>query len=723
MHSYEVCNVIVTLGLKNDGMCVMNKVKDFAFISVNKALAAPQHSIKLAGFGVSNHNFIDLGHHALLPSISTIPVTARQGRTKEDGNGDAEGIPTASKTFASLLQDCITKKDISTGKRVHAHLIKTGFTRGIFLWNRLIDFYGKCGMVSNARQVFEKMSARNVFSWNVMITGYVKVGSIDDARELFDKMPERDGVSWNSMVAGYAQHGFGEEALRLFCQMQVSRVKLDQFTFVVILSACTNLTALEQGKQVHAHIIKIGFESNTFVGNAFIDMYAKCGTIEDARQMFDNMPDCNEVSKNAMIGGYVIHGLEEAALKFYSEMHREGNIPTESTFASILSACTGLSALEQGKQVHAHVIRNGFESKAFVGNALVDLYAKLGCTNDAQQVFEKMFERNVVSWNGMIAGYARHGQSEEALKHFWQMGQAGVKPNRFTFPRVLGVCASLAALEQGKQVHACIIRTGFESNTFAGSGLVDMYAKCGNIEDAHQVFDEMPERDAVSWTAMIVGCAQNGHGMESLQLFETMVRGGMIPDDIAFIGVLSACSHAGLVDEGLRYFNLMSQDYGISPGTDHYACMVDLLGRAGLLNEAKDFMNNMPFKPNSSMWGALLGACRNHGNIDLGKHAAECLLELEPQMAAPYVVLSNIYAAAGRWGEAAYIRKMLKDTGVKKKAGCSWIQVKNRVHLFVVEDRSHPQTEEIYETLEKLAREMKVAGYVPNMNLGLHDVE
>eukprot|EP01018_Ginkgo_biloba_P005621 Gb_23018 [translate_table: standard] len=533
-----------------------------------------------------------------------------------------QGICADSDTYARILEDCIRMKSLSEGKFVHAHIISSGFKPDVFLGNRFMDMYAKCESLADARQMFDKMPSRNLFSWNTMITGYVKCGSVEDARQLFDKMPERDGVSWNAMIAGYASRGISKEALRLFWESHLTNVKPTHFTFTSVLSACASLPDLEQGKQVHVPIIKGGLELNVFVGCALLDMYAKCGNIEDAHRLFVRMP-----------------------------------------------------------------------------------------------------KGDVVSWTTIIGGYVQNGHGEEALKLFFQMRWEDVKPNQFTFASVLSACANIAALEHGKQVHVHVIQSGFESNIFVSSALVDMYAKCGSIEEAHQSFGKMHRRDLVSWTLMIAGYAQNGQGCEALQLFEQMLQAGMKPNHITFICVLSACSHSGLVDEGLRYFDSMSQDHGIAPTADHYACMIDLLGRAGHLVEAENIISNMPYEPDGSMWRALLGACRVHGNMELGKRAAERLFELEPQNAATYVQLSHIYAAAGRWDEVAKLRKLIKERGVKKDPGCSWIEVKNRVHAFVLEDRSHPQTEEIYTALEELAKQMKEAGYVPDTNFVLHDVD
>lgn len=407
-------------------------------------------------------------------------------------------------------------------------------------------------------------------------------------------------------------------------------------------------------------------------------------------------------------------GLKEAHDSFHS---------ANNTYAWLLQCCGDMNSLSEGKKVHSHIIKTVCECDVFLLNNLITMYVKCRSLKNARKVFDKMPERNDVSWNAIIAGSAQNGNGEEALNIFCDMQRAGWKPSNFTFGSVIKACAGLEALEQGRQIHAYTINTGFVWDAYVESSLVDMYAKCGSIEDAHQLFGKMDERDVVSWTLMIAGYAQNGQGTEAVQLFEQMRLEGIKPNHITFICVLAACSHSGLVDAGLCYFDSMSRHYNITPRPDHYACMIDLLGRAGLLDEAKKFINNMPYEPDISIWRALLAACRIHGNVELGKRAAECLFELEPQNAATYVQLSSIYAAAGQWEEAAKLRKLIKDRGVKKKPGCSWIEVNNRVHAFVIEDRSHPQTEKIYETLEKLETQIRDAGYLPDTNFVLHDVD
>eukprot|EP01018_Ginkgo_biloba_P001223 Gb_04402 [translate_table: standard] len=726
-----------------------------------------------------------------MPQRNVVSWTAMIAGYVQNGHGEdalklfqqmqLSGVKANSKTFASVLPACANLVALEQGMKIHKEIIKSGYDSDVYVGSALVDMYAKCGNIDYARELFDKMPQRNVVSWNTMIAGYVQNGQVDKALNLFQKMPERnivtwtsmimgyaqighmnealnlfkkvskpDVASWTAMISGYAQNGHGDEALNLFREMQLTGVKPNSKTFASVLSACAILTAMEQGKEIHEEIIRSGFESDVFVHNALIDMYVKCGRIENGHHLFDKMHQRNVVTWTAMIAGYAQNGYHEQALKLFRQMQLAGLKPNSNTFASVLAACANLAALEQGMGIHAEIIRSGFELDAFMENALVDMYAKCGTieyavdifdkmpqlnvvswntmiagyvqnghVNEAQKLFQKMPERsmvswttmisgyaqnghidkalklfqempeqNVVSWTAMIVGYTQNGHSEEALKLFRQMQLAGVKPNPKTFASVLPACGRLAALEQGKEIHQEIIKFGFQYNLFVGSALIDMYAKCGSIERARDVFDKMHHRDVVSWTVMIEGYAMHGCGKEALELFEQMQHSGTNPNHVTLVAILSACCHAGLVDEGRQYFNHMSQYYCITPAMEHYGCMVDLLGRAGHLGEAQDLINQMPIKPDATLWGCLLGACRIHNNVELGESVAERLVELDPKNAAPYVLLSNIYAASGRWDGIVKVRKIMKDKKISKKPGCSWIEVNKQVHAFMVGDRS-----------------------------------
>eukprot|EP01018_Ginkgo_biloba_P030291 Gb_23126 [translate_table: standard] len=603
-----------------------------------------------------------------------------------------EGIHPNNFTFPFLLKACAGLSAIEDGMEIHYDIIRSGFESDVFVGSALIDMYAKCGRV-------------------------------DDAQKVFDKMPVRDVVSWNAVIAGYAQNGHANKALTLFNQMQLADVKPSSVTMASVLPACAHLTALQQGKCIHDIVTRSGFESDVSVGTALIDMYAKCGSIAIARKLFDRMSKRNAISWTAMIAGYAQNGCAHEGLVLFHRMQLAEVIPNTGTMVSVIRACAHLAILQQGKWIHAYAIRSGFDSDVSVGNSLVAMYAKCASVEIARQFFDKMSKRDVISWNAMIAGYTQNGHANEGLTLFQQMQLESVKPDLTTMVSVLPACAHLAALQQGKLNHAYILRKGFESDISVMNALIDVYAKCGNIDLARHLFDKMTTRDVISWNVMIAGYGIHGHSEDALALFTQLQQTGAKPDHITFICVLSACSHAGLVHEGWKYFACMNQDYFIKPMVEHYVCMVDLLGRAGNLNEALELIERMPFEPVAGVWGALLGACRIHCNVELGEHVAQCLLDLEPNDTGNYILLSNIYASAGRWDGVAKVRSMLKDRGLKKSPGCSWIEIKNRVHAFLGGDRSHPQSEEIYAMLERLIGQMKKAGYVPDTSFVLHDVE
>ncbi|KAH9301975.1 hypothetical protein KI387_013558 [Taxus chinensis] len=597
-----------------------------------------------------------------------------------------------SATMVSVLPAYADLGDLQEGVWIHDYIIKNQFESDISVRNSLIAMYAKCG-------------------------------NIGIARMLFDKMSKRDVVSWNAMIAAYAQNGHDKETFALFGRMLLSGVKPNSVTMVSILPVCARSADLLKGKEIHNYIIKYAFESNILVRNALIDMYAKCRCIQVARQLFNRMPKKDTVSWNAMISGYVFAGHGSEALELFSQMQLENVKPNEVTMLCVLPAFADNTDPDQKKWIHEFITRSGLESNLSAATALVSMYAKCGKVEAAKNVFEKMSNKDVLAWNAMITGYAQNAYVHEALRLFYQMQLEGVIPNSSTIVSVLSVCTNLAALRQGKCIHTYIIRSSVELDVSVHNALVTMYSKCGSLKTARRLFDEISEKDVVSWNAMIAGYGMHGHGKDALVLFSQMQQVGLKPDYVTFIEVLSACSHAGLVNEGWQYFDIMSRDYSITPRMEHYACMVDLLGRAGLLYEAYDFIKTMPIEPEANVWGALLGACRKFHNIKLGKCVSERLLELEPQNVGHYVLLSNIYAATGRWDDVTKVRKLQKDRGLKKSPGYSWIEIKNRVHAFVMRDRSHPETDKIYARLKSLAEQMKVAGYVPDTNFVLHDVE
>ncbi|KAJ7237493.1 hypothetical protein O6H91_Y445400 [Diphasiastrum complanatum] len=454
------------------------------------------------------------------------------------------------------------------------------------------------------------------------------------------------------------EEGRLKEALHMLALMVQRTAKPPIHAYVCLLKGCSRRKALAEGKQVHALIVQSVLDSNIFLANNLVRMYSKCGSVLHAHKVFSNMPQHDVYSWTAIISAYADRGEVEEAINLFHQMQETGLAPDKVLFVPLLKACARLAALEQGRQLHSAIIERGFQSDVIVGNTLVNMYAKCECTEDARELFDNMSDRDVVSWNAMIAGYAQNGLGKEALALYEQMKQEGVQPDNVTVVLLLKACASLAALEQGKHLHSEIIKRGFQSDVVVGNTLVDMYAKCGCTEDARELFDNMSERDVVSWTAMIAGYAQNGLGMEALALFEQMQREGTKPNEVTYISVLSACAHSGLVDQGRYFFDSMCKTHGVTPTKEHYACMVDLLGRAGCLADAELFINKMPIQPNSVVWMTLLGAARNRGHAEIGRRAFDRVVKLEPKNAAPYVLLANIYAAAGRNDVVLFHRKL-----------------------------------------------------------------
>ncbi|CAM6033659.1 unnamed protein product [Sphagnum compactum] len=447
--------------------------------------------------------------------------------------------------------------------------------------------------------------------------------------------------------------------------------------------------------------------------NSLIDMYGKCGSMEDARRVFSEMPSRNVVSWTTIIFGYVKSRQGHKALELFQQMQQE-DVSIGSSLVDMYTKC--------GSMEDAWGVFNKMPSRDVVSwTAMIFGHVKYGQGLKALELFRQMQQE--VSWNVMMLGHVKCGQGQKALGLFRQMQQEGVLPNAVTFMVVLNACASVVALEEGRCVHEQIIQSSCESGVFVGNSLIDMYAKCGSMEDAWRVFNTMPSRDVVSWNAMLGGFALHGHGEEALAHFERMCEEGIEVDNVTFVCLLSACSHAGLLCEGLRSFGSMSTVHKISAKLEHYTCMVDLLGRAGHLHEAEDMIKMMPCKPDVAVWMALLGACRIHGNVEMGERIAKHILEVDPGNAAGYVLLSNIYAAAGKSDLSEKVQSQRKERGVKKQPGRTWIEVNNEVHTFVVDDQDHPQIIEIRAELKRLYGQMQEAGYVPDTKFVLHDVE
>lgn len=480
-----------------------------------------------------------------------------------------------------------------------------------------------------------------------------------------------------------------------------------------LLNKCSRLRKLPAGRIVHAHFLRSQFNHYLVIHNTVLNMYAKCGSLDEARKVFDEMPLKDMVTWTALITGYSQNGRPHDALLLFPQMLRLGFCPNQFTFSSLLKAAGAVPSHRDGRQVHGFVIKYGFDSNVYVGSSLLDMYARCSLMDETHFVFHSLLSKNEVSWNALIAGHARKSEGERAVDLFCKMLRENFGPTHFTYSSVFAACASIGALEQGRWVHAHMIKSGQQLIAFVGNTLLDMYAKSGSIEDAKKVFVRLIRRDVVSWNSMLIACAQHGLGQETVERFEEMLKIGISPNAVTFLCVLTACSHAGLLDKGQHYFELMKK-YNVEADVSHYVTMVDLLGRAGHLDCAERFIKDMPIEPTAAVWGALLGACRMHKNMDLGAYAAERIFELDPHDSGPHVLLSNIYASAGRWSHAAKVRKIMKESGVKKEPACSWVDIENAVHMFVANDDAHPDKSEIFKKWEEISRRIKEIGYVPD---------
>lgn len=593
--------------------------------------------------------------------------------------------------YTYLLKVCGDNADLRRGKEIHGQVITNGFSSNVFAMTGVVNLYAKC------RQ-------------------------IDDAYKMFDRMPERDLVCWNTIIAGFAQNGLARVALDLVLRMQEEGQKPDSITVVTVLPAAANIGSWRIGKLIHGYAIRAGFELLVNISTALVDMYSKCGSVGTARLIFDRMKQRTVVSWNSMIHGYVQSGDPEEAMAIFQKMLDEGVEPTNVTVMEALHACADLGDLERGKFVHKLVDELKLGYDVSVKNSLISMYSKCKRVDLAAKVFEGLQGKTIVSWNAMILGYAQNGRVNEALNHFCEMQSQNIKPDSFTLVSVIPALAELSVTRQAKWMHGLVIRNCLDKNVFVMTALVDMYAKCGAIRTARKIFDTMEERHVTTWNAMIDGYGTHGLGKDAVELFNDMQKGTIKPNDITFLCIISACSHSGLVQEGLCFFSSMKEDYGLEPAMDHYGAMVDLLGRAGQLNKAWDFIQDMPVEPGITVFGAMLGACKIHKNVELGEKAAKKLFELNPDEGGYHVLLSNVYATASMWDKMAKVRTMMEKTGLQKTPGCSLVELKNEVHSFYSGSTIHPQSKRIYAFLETLGEDIKAAGYVPDTN-SIHDVE
>ncbi|XP_058113241.1 pentatricopeptide repeat-containing protein At5g16860-like [Magnolia sinica] len=633
--------------------------------------------------------------------------------------------------FPCLIKAFGKLRDLGKAKQIHGHVLKIGVAKDVYIHNSLFVMYWECG-------------------------------AVDDAVDMFDRMPELDTVSWNIMILGFNRSMRPLARLKFFSQMRDSGMKPKRVTCLSALSACASCGSLATGREIHAFVVKNGLDSDVALVSGIVDMYMKCGDLTNAEHAFTRTRiGSNTVAWNAMISGYVYNSIMftfitnglrndarvetavldmyfkcgdiEAGLKIFKQIPNKNSVtwgaiisgcaqnshPAKAlelfsqfisvggradflTVISVLRACSSMTLKLNGMEIHGFSIKMGFDSDVFVGGALTDMYAKCGDIRSARKMLLRLPKRDVVAWNAWIAGYTQNDYTDNALMGFRDMQLEHVRPNTVTVACILTVCSRLSAFVLCKQIHCYILRNSLELNVPVSNSLLATDARCGDINGALYLFWKMPEKDEISWNSMISGLGMHGCTDEVFALFYEMKAVGMKPDHITYTSVLSACSHTGRVNEGWQHFRSMSDEYGILPTLERYTCMVDLLGRAGHLDGAYDLIMHMPCEPDAYVWGSLLGSCKIHGDKLLAERAVSQIFRFNARSTGYHVLLSNLYEDFGEWDGDSRIRAGMKDKGLKKRPGCSWIEVNNEVHVFLAGDPSHSQSEDIYAVLEIL---------------------
>lgn len=547
---------------------------------------------------------------------------------------------------------------------------------------------------------------------------YDKIISLSRGNEIENLSLQNPQVYLYNFIIQCLSNANPLEAIALYREMLIKGLLPNTYTLPYVLKACWQSQSLRVGQQVHAYSMKTALLSNVYVFNTLMRLYAVCGLIKAVHKLFHfrQHPQAQRdlVSWTTLIQAYVKMDYPTEAILSFFDMCQANIRPDGMILVIVLSACSKLGDLSLGIKIHRYITDNHFNLSpdVFIHNALIDMYLKCGNIPSARKVFDEMPVKNVVSWNSMIAGLTHRGQFKEALDIFRRMQGLGLKPDDFTLVCVLNSCANIGWLELGKWVHTYLDKNHINTDGFIGNALVDMYAKCGRIDQAFGVFRSMKCRDVYSYTAMIVGLAIHGKAWKALDIFSEMSQVGIEPDEVTFVGVLSACSHAGLVEEGCKHFLDMSRVYNLQPQTEHYGCMVDLFGRAGLIREALDLIKSMPLVPDAFVWGALLGACKIHAKVELAEIVMENLVRFEPEGDGAYILMTNIYSSKNRWKEALKLRKKMKERKVKKTPGCSLVEVYGEFYEFRKGDKSHPKTLEIYKLLDEIMHQSKNHGYI-----------
>ncbi|KAB1227047.1 hypothetical protein CJ030_MR1G014931 [Morella rubra] len=620
-----------------------------------------------------------------------------------------QGPPRTSLSYYSdLIDHCLSLKSSNFAKTIHAQLVKVGLDSHTFLGNRCLDVYSQFGTSSDALKVFDGISEKNCISWNICLKALFQSGHVERAGWLFNEMPVRDVVSWNTRISGYFSCGFVDRSLETFREMQNAGVRPSGFTLSILMSL---VSCARYGKQIHGHLIRDGLSLwNVVLGNSLIEMYGKLGLLDYAFGVFLTMEELDTTSWNTLIWGCQRFGYGQLALDQFYLMRTTEHSPDQFTISIVITVCSNLQDLEKGKQIFALCTKVGFNSNSIISSVFIDLFSKCNRLEYSVQLFEDLHQWDSAVSNSMISSYAAHGFAEDALQLFLRTLGENLRPTEFTLSIVLSTVSTLLPAEQGSQIHALVAKLGFELDAVVSNSLMQMYAKFGLINDATKIFADMGVRDLIAWNTMILGLTNNGRVYETLHIFKGLVREGLSPDRITLAGVLFACECGNFVDEGVTIFSSMEKEYGVPPRDEHYACIVELLSRAGKFKEAIDIVNAMPYEPSSNIWGSILRASVIHGDFKLTERVADRMMKLESQSSLPYLVLSRAYEMRGRWESMARVRRSMKHKVVKKVTGCSWIGIRDHIYTFNADQLEHHGGKDIYFVLSLLVWGMEDKG-------------
>ncbi|OWM79623.1 hypothetical protein CDL15_Pgr023035 [Punica granatum] len=608
------------------------------------------------------------------------------------------GMKLNETTFSTVLSICANSKSLKGGKEIHSLILRSGSERFELVGSALLYFYANCAGAQEAEWIFEEFIHMNDRLWNLMIVAYVQYDWMEDAMDVFERMPRRDVAAWTSLISGFAKQedaGSQETALELFQLMrETGEVAPNEFTLDCILRTSCKLGVSRLGLAIHGLVIKYGLQSDDSISSALIEFYSSCEAINEARRVYDGAVNPSLNASNALLEGLVSMGrINDAEVIF------NGLSELKPISYNLMIKGYGLNGqVKDSKRLFDKMPQRTIASF----NTMIAVYSRNGEINKAMQLFDEIKgEGNPVSWNSMISGCIQNGHYEDAFKLYREGRELSITRTRSTFSALFHACSCLGSLKLGQMLHAHVLKTPHQSNVYVGTSLVDMYSRCGSIDDARRSFSSISLPNVAAWTALINAYAHHRLGSEAIRLFEEMLENGVCPNSATFVGILSACGHSGLIEEGMRIYRAMG-NYGIIPTFEHYACVANLLGRSGYLKEAEEFIDQMPIKADGVVWGALLSACWFWADMEAAERVAEKMFRIDYNNVSAHVILSNIYALSGRWREKRKVRKQLRGLALKKDPGRSWIELNSGFHAFSVEDRGHPQCDLIYWTLERI---------------------